>query len=58
MQEDVRKLVENYIKGKIIDPVKTALTFDDLTLYPAFSETGPKDVNTETLLTKGGENKR
>ncbi|MDZ7798574.1 MAG: IMP dehydrogenase [Patescibacteria group bacterium] len=58
MSRDVRRVTKEYIKGKVIDPVRTSLTFDDLTLYPDFSRVGPKEINTETLLTKGGENKK
>ena len=33
-------------------PIKEALTFDDVTLLPQYSETLPSEVNTETTLSK------
>ena len=34
----------------IMDPIKEALTFDDVTMAPKYSEVLPSDVNTETKL--------
>jgi len=36
----------------IMDPIKEALTFDDVTLVPKYSEILPSEVNTETKLSK------
>jgi len=36
----------------IMDPIKEALTFDDVTLAPKYSEILPSEVNTETKLSK------
>ena len=33
-------------------PIKEALTFDDVTLAPKYSEILPSEVNTSVLLTK------
>ena len=33
-------------------PIKEALTFDDVTLSPKYSEILPSEVNTSTQLTK------
>ena len=33
-------------------PIKEALTFDDVTLAPKYSEILPSEVNTEITLTK------
>ena len=33
-------------------PIKEALTFDDVTLAPKYSEILPSEVNTEIILTK------
>ena len=35
-----------------MDPIKEALTFDDVTLAPKYSEILPSEVNTETKLSK------
>ena len=35
-----------------MDPIKEALTFDDVTLAPKYSEILPTEVNTETKLSK------
>ena len=35
-----------------MDPIKEALTFDDVTLAPNFSEVLPSDVNTRTNLSR------
>ena len=35
-----------------MDPIKEALTFDDVTLAPKYSEILPSEVNTDTQLTK------
>jgi len=35
-----------------MDPIKEALTFDDVTLAPKYSEILPSEVNTDTELTK------
>ena len=35
-----------------MDPIKEALTFDDVTLAPNYSEILPSDVNTTTFLSK------
>ena len=35
-----------------MDPIKEALTFDDVTLAPKYSEVLPSDVNTSIKLTK------
>jgi IMP dehydrogenase len=34
----------------IMDPIKEALTFDDVTMAPKYSEVMPSDVNTDTKL--------
>ena len=36
----------------IMDPIKEALTFDDVTLAPKYSEILPSEVNTEIKLSK------
>jgi len=36
----------------IMDTIKEALTFDDVTLAPKYSEILPSEVNTETKLSK------
>ena len=36
----------------IMDPIKEALTFDDVTLAPKYSEILPSEVNTEIELSK------
>ena len=36
----------------IMDPIKEALTFDDVTLEPKYSDILPSEVNTETKLSK------
>ena len=36
----------------IMDPIKEALTFDDVTMTPKYSEVLPSDVNTNTQLSK------
>ena len=36
----------------IMDPIKEALTFDDVTLAPKYSEILPSETNTEVTLTK------
>ena len=35
-----------------MDTIKEALTFDDVTLAPKYSEILPSEVNTETKLSK------
>ena len=35
-----------------MDPIKEALTFDDVTLAPKYSEILPSDVNTRIKLTE------
>ena len=35
-----------------MDPIKEALTFDDVTLAPKYSEILPSEVNTEIKLSK------
>ena len=35
-----------------MDPIKEALTFDDVTLVPKYSSVLPSDVITETSLSK------
>ena len=35
-----------------MDPIKEALTFDDVTLAPKYSEVLPSDVDTSIKLTK------
>ena len=35
-----------------MDPIKEALTFDDVTLAPKYSSILPSEVNTSTILSK------
>ena len=35
-----------------MDPIKEALTFDDVTMAPKYSEVLPSEVNTNTNLSK------
>ncbi len=51
------EIVESYVRQKVLDPVTKALTFDDLTLIPMYSEKGPKEVETQTILTRENDEK-